>query len=87
MRKIGVIAVLSLMALALATVPASADSPHFTKASAAADDEGNLVANFKEAGLGTTVATEHITVSADASAVYQCFNYGGKHPKAGARRP
>ena len=83
MRKIGIIAVLSLMALALAAVPALADSPHFTRASADTDSSGNLVVTFKEAGLGTTLTTEHITVTADASAVYQCFNNGGKHPKAG----
>jgi hypothetical protein len=83
MRKISIWAVLSLMALALAAVPALADSPHFTRASASTDSSGNLVVTFKEAGLGTTVTTEQITVSADASAVYQCFNNGGKHPKAG----
>jgi hypothetical protein len=83
MRKIGIIAVLSLMVLALAAVPALADSPHFTRASASTDSSGNLVVTFKEAGLGTTVTTEHISVTADASAVYQCFNNGGKHPKAG----
>jgi hypothetical protein len=82
MRKIGIIAVLSLMVLALAAVPALADSPHFTRASASTDSSGNLVVTFKEAGLGTTVTTEHISVTADASAVYQCFNNGGKHPKA-----
>src|SRR5215213_7248029 len=83
MRKLGIIAVLSLMALALAAVPALADSPHFTRASASTDSSGNLVVTFKEAGLGTTTTSEHITVTADASAVYQCFNNGGKHPKAG----
>ena len=83
MRKIGIIAVLSLMALALAAVPALADSPHFTKASASTDSSGNLVVSFKEAGLGTTATSEKITVTAQAQAVYQCFNNGGKDPKAG----
>ena len=83
MRKLGIIAVLSLMALALAAVPALADSPHFTKASASTDSSGNLIVTFKESGLGTTTTSEQITVTADASAVYQCFNNGGKHPKAG----
>ncbi|HET7273181.1 MAG TPA: hypothetical protein VFI90_19095 [Rubrobacter sp.] len=83
MRKIGIIAVLSLILVAVTAAVAWADSPHFTRATAAVDGSGNLVVTFKEAGLGTTVTTEHITVTADASAVYQCFNNGGNHPKAG----
>src|SRR6266516_2826617 len=40
--------------------------------------------NFKEAGLGTTVTTEQVTLKvATATAVYQCFNNGGTYPKAG----
>jgi hypothetical protein len=64
-------------------VAAYADSPHFIKASATVNNDGQLVCSFKEAGLGTTATTEHVTCSADATAVYQCFNHGGKHPKAG----
>lgn len=70
------------MVMAIAAVPALADSPHFVKASASTDNSGNLVVTFKEAGLGTTVTTEHITVTADASAEYGCFNKGGNHPQA-----
>jgi hypothetical protein len=58
MRKLGIIGVLSLMALALAAVPALADSPHFTKASASTDSSGNLIVTFKESGLGTTTTSE-----------------------------
>jgi hypothetical protein len=51
MRKIGIIAVLSLMALALAAVPALAasGSPHFIRSAtnASVDQGGNLVVNFK----------------------------------------
>jgi hypothetical protein len=64
-------------------VAAYADSPHFIKASATVNNDGQLVCSFKEAGLGTTATTEFVTCSADATAVYQCFNNGGKHPKAG----
>ena len=67
---------------ALAVPAALADSPHFIKASASIDNAGNLVCTFKEAGLGTTVATEHVTCSADASAEYACINGGNNHPKA-----
>jgi len=68
-------------ALAFTTV-ALADSPHFIKASASLDNSGNLVCSFKEAGLGTTVSTEHVTCSADGHATYACINGGGNHPKA-----
>jgi hypothetical protein len=67
---------------ALAVPAALADSPHFIKASASIDNAGNLVCTFKEAGLGTTVSTEAVTCSADASADYACINGGNNHPKA-----
>jgi len=44
---------------------------------------GTLTTGFKEAGLGTGTTSVAITLSADASALYQCFNNGGNHPKAG----
>jgi hypothetical protein len=88
MRKLGIIAVLSLMALALAVVPALAaspntGSPHFVKSgtNASVDQSGNLVVNFKEAGLSNG-SIETITLSGTGTADYQCFNNGSKHPKA-----
>jgi len=77
MRRVGI-----ALLLALSVSAAFADSPHFISASASVDTAGNLVATFKEAGLGTTVKTETITLSADASATYACINGGGNHPKA-----
>jgi hypothetical protein len=71
------------VAAGLAVPAALADSPHFISASASVDNSGNLVATFKEAGLGNNATTAGITLSADATAVYQCFNGGGKHPQAG----
>jgi hypothetical protein len=82
MRRI-TIAILAVLFVAGFTASAAlADSPHFIKASASVDGAGNLVCTFKEAGLGTTVSTEAVTCSADASAVYACINGGGNHPKA-----
>jgi len=88
MRKIGIIAVLSLMALALAAVPAIAaspftGSPHFINSAtnASVDDSGTLIVNFKEAGLSNG-SIESFTLTGTATADYQCFNNGGKHPKA-----
>ena len=83
MRRFSVAALVMLVGV-LAIVPAAqADSPHFITASASINDAGQLVCTFKEAGLGNTLTTANISCSADATAVYQCFNNGGNHPKAG----
>jgi hypothetical protein len=80
--KYGIALLFALLLLALLPLVAFADSPHFISADATVDDSGNLVATFKEAGLGSTATTESITLSADATAVYACINGGGNHPKA-----
>jgi len=82
MRQILTIATLCAFVLGTMPGPAWAASPHFISASASVDNTGNLVATFKEAGLGTTTTTEVITLSANASATYFCVNGGGKHPSA-----
>jgi hypothetical protein len=88
MRKIGIIAVVALMALALAAVPAIAAAPttgnaHFIKsATSASVQDNNLVVNFKETGLSAG-SIETLTLNATGTATYQCFNNGGNHPKAG----
>jgi len=66
-------------------VPAHADSPHFLTSSFAINSStGDLQCSLKEAGLGTTATSADITCTAATSeAVYQCFNNGGNHPKAG----
>jgi hypothetical protein len=81
-RFIVVAAVLGVVA-ALAIPMAFADSPHFINASATINSSGQLVCTFKEAGLGNTLTVADISCSADATALYQCFNNGGNHPKAG----
>ena len=64
MRKIGIIAVLSLMALALAAVPALAAAPttgnaHFIKsATSASVQNNNLVVNFPKAANKETVSSD-----------------------------
>ncbi len=68
------------------SVPAAlADSPHFLFADSSINSNtGALDVAFKEAGLGTTTTSEKVTLTVDtATAVYQCFNNGGNHPKAG----
>jgi hypothetical protein len=86
MRRIGIVAVLSLMALALAAVPAFAGSPHFIKSQTFSSLDGaNLRADFKEAGLPSG-ATETVTLSASETVTYECVNGGGKNPSASNKR-
>ena len=82
MRRFGIALLIAMLMLALSVATVFADSPHFISASASVNSAGSLVATFKEAGLGTTVSTETITLSADASATYACINGGGNHHKA-----
>src|SRR5215207_6595568 len=81
MRKIGIIAVLSLMAVALAAVPALAQNEHFVRASGSLNNDGSLAVSFKEAGLGTNQLIDY-TLTADATATYVCGNRGGANPGA-----
>jgi hypothetical protein len=84
MRRFIALVASAVAVAALAFAPAAfADNPHFISASATINNSGQLVCSFKEAGLGTTLSTANISCSADATAVYQCFNNGGKHPQAG----
>jgi hypothetical protein len=84
MRRFIALVASAVAVAALAFAPAAfADSPHFISASAAINSSGQLVCSFKEAGLGNTLTVADISCSADATAVYQCFNNGGKHPQAG----
>jgi hypothetical protein len=70
----------SLLALTgLVAGPAAAASPHFIRASAALQADGDLVVSFKLAGLGDN-QTLTITAAANASAVYACRNNGGNFP-------
>lgn len=74
----------ALAAMVVAAGPALADSPHFiSEGTASITSTGAYqVANFKEAGLGSTASTEAITLSGTASATYACVNGGGNHPSA-----
>jgi hypothetical protein len=77
------ISILSMYLLFLATMPGFATSgAHFFNDTSASVDlsTGGLVINIDEAGVGQ--AQVDYSFSIDASATYQCFNGGGKHPKA-----
>src|SRR5215212_5668493 len=84
MRKLGIIAVLSLMALALAAVPALAagGNPHFIKNATSFTQSGTtLTATFKETGLAAG-SVETVTLSATATTTYACQTNAGTYPNA-----
>src|SRR5258708_33328913 len=83
--KYGIALLFALLLIVGFSLTALADSPNFHFAnSSVSSSTGALTVSFKETGLGTTVSTEHVTLTVDtATAVYQCFNNGGNHPKAG----
>ena len=85
MRRIAFVFITSVAAVVLTATSALADSPHFLFANnSVSSTTGALITSFKDAGLGTGTASIEITLSVTtASAVYQCFNNGGNHPKAG----
>ncbi len=84
MRRILFMAAFAVSGFAFAST-AVADSPHFLFATnSVSTTTGALTTSFKDAGLGTGATSIQVTLSVtNAVAVYECFNHGGKHPKAG----
>ncbi len=85
MRRILFVLVSAVFGVLLAATSALADSPHFLFAdNSVSSTTGALTTSFKDAGLGTGTTSIAITLNVTtARAVYQCFNNGGNHPKAG----
>jgi hypothetical protein len=83
MRRIAFVLISAVATVVMGATAALADSPHFLFANNSVGSTGTLTTSFKEAGLGTGTTSVTITLKADATAVYQCFNNGGNHPKAG----
>ncbi len=83
MLRIALVLISAIAAVLIAATAALADSPHFLFADNSVGSTGALTTSFKEAGLGTGTTSVSITLKADSSALYQCFNNGGNHPKAG----
>ena len=80
MRRIGIIAVLSLMLVAVSAAVALAAAPKFHSATSSVANNGALVVSFDERGLGN--GNIDYTLTADATATYACINGGGKNPSA-----
>lgn len=85
MRRIAFVLISAVAGVMLTATSALADSPHFLFAdNSVSTSTGALTTSFKDAGLGTGATSIVITLKVDtATAVYQCFNNGGNHPKAG----
>jgi hypothetical protein len=81
MRRVGIIAVLSMLLVAFAASAALAQNEHFIRASGNLNNNGTLTVSFKEAGLGTNQNITYV-LSADATATYVCVNRGGANPSA-----
>src|SRR5918995_2659507 len=81
MRRVGIIAVLSMLLLAFAASAALAQNEHFIRASGSLNNNGALTVSFKEAGLGTNQNIDY-ALTADATATYVCVNRGGANPSA-----
>src|SRR6266702_2189516 len=82
MRRIAFILISAAATILLTATSALADSPHFIFATNSIDTStGALVTSFKDAGLGTGSTSIAITLSAEASATYQCGNKPEGVPK------
>src|SRR5215208_3103565 len=81
MRRVGIIAVLSMLLVAFAASAALAQNEHFVRASGSLNNNGSLTVSFKEAGLGTNQLINY-ELTANATATYVCVNRGGANPSA-----
>jgi hypothetical protein len=82
MRRIAFVLASAAAAVVMTATSALADSPHFIFATNSIDTStGALVTSFKDAGLGTGATSINITLSANASATYQCYNKAGNKPQ------
>jgi hypothetical protein len=78
--RFGVAAVAAVAAFLAFSISALADTGKFHSASSSVNNDGALVVNFDERGLGNE--NVDYTLTADATALYACINGGGKHPQA-----
>ena len=82
MRRIAFVLISAVAAVVMTATSALAASPHFLFANNSIDTStGALNTAFKEAGLGTGTTSVGITLTADATATYQCYNKAGNKPQ------
>jgi hypothetical protein len=84
MRRILFVLASAVAVVGMTAAVASADSASFHYANASiSSSTGAITVDFKLTGLGTGVSSVIINLNGSATATYQCWNNGGKHPKAG----
>jgi hypothetical protein len=82
MRRIAFVLITAVTTVVMGASAALAQNPHFLFANNSIDTStGALNTMFKEVGLGTGVTSVGITVTADATATYQCYNKAGNKPQ------
>jgi hypothetical protein len=82
MRRIVFVLISAFATVVVGASAALAAGPHFLFANNSIDTStGALNTSFKEVGLGTGVESVNITLSANASATYQCYNKAGNKPQ------
>ena len=82
MRRIAFVLISAVTTVVMGATAALADSPHFLFADNSINTStGALSTNFKDAGLGTGTDSIAITLTANGSATYQCFNKAGNKPQ------
>src|SRR6266487_193387 len=82
MRRIALVLITAVTTVVMGASAALADSPHFLFANNSIDaSTGALNTAFKEVGLGTGTTSVGITLTADATATYQCYNKAGNKPQ------
>jgi hypothetical protein len=78
-KAFGVAAAVAAASLVVSAT-ALAVAAKFHSTSSSVNNDGALVVNFDERGLGND--NIDYTLTADATALYACINGGGKHPQA-----
>ena len=82
MRRIAFVLITAAITVVMGATAALADSRHFLSATNSINTQtGALNTSFKEVGLGTGTTSVGITVTADATATYQCYNKAGNKPQ------
>ena len=82
MRRIAFVLITAVTTVVIGASAALAQNAHFQFANNSIDTStGALNTSFKEVGLGTGTTSVGITVTADATATYQCYNKAGNKPQ------
>lgn len=71
---------LGVLVIGVIAIGVAIAAPHFQSADSAVNNTGALVVSFDERGLGNDDIDYRLT--ADATAIFACFNRGGNHPEA-----